>query len=321
MEAFLFSANCVLPLFLIIGIGWWLKKAGMITPAIVDGLNTITFNVALPLLLFRDIARSDLYDLFAPSFIIYALISTLLFFILSWIFAECFVKNKGSVGAFVQGCFRGNYAIVGLFLINNVLGYPAKGSLIVAFAVPLYNILAIIILSVRSKNPQPIRLGKTLKDIAKNPLIIGILCGLPFALFKIPLFSAGETRFIATAVDYMAISANPMALLAIGAAINFDKLRSGLKSVLTVAAIKLVIGPFIFTAIAYGLRGWLGFGGADLLVLLVMYAVPTAVASYVMASKMNNDAGLAADIVLVTSLLSLFTLTGWIYVFKVMGII
>ncbi len=321
MEAFLFSANCVLPLFLIIGIGWLLKKSGMMTPALIDGLNSITFNVALPLLLFRDIARSDLYNTFAPSFIIYALVSTLLFFALSWLFAEWFVKDKRSIGSFVQGCFRGNYAIVGLFLINSVLGHSGKGSLIVAFAIPLYNILAIIILSVRSKTPQPIKLRKALEDIVKNPLIIGILCGLPFALLQIPVFTAKETQFVATAVNYMATAANPMALLAIGAAINLDKLKSGLTNTLTASAIKLIIGPFIFTFIAYCLRGPLGFSGEDLLVLMIMSAVPTAVASYVMASKMNNDADLAADIVLLTSLLSLFTLTGWIYLFKVMNII
>jgi len=321
MEAFIFSANCVLPLFMIIAIGWLLKRCGIIGPSVIEGLNTVTFNVALPLLLFRDIAGSDFYEIFAPAFIAYALISILLFFILSWIFAELFVKEKGSIGAFVQGCFRGNFAIVGLFLINSVLGHSAKGSLIIAFAVPLYNILAIIILSVRSKTPQPINYGKTLISIAKNPLIIGILCGMPFALLQIPIFKMPELKFVTTAIDYMAVSANPMALLAIGAAISFDKLRVEINKVLTVASIKLFIGPLVFTVIAYLLRNVLNFSGEDLLVLYILSGTPTAVVSYVMASKMNNDANLAADIVLVTSLISLFSLTLGIYIFKAAGLV
>jgi predicted permease len=321
MDAFIFSANCVFPLFLIIAVGWVLKKCDIVSPSVINGLNTITFNVALPLLLFSDIARSDFYEIFAPSLIIYALVSTLLFFIIAWIYAELFIKKKSSTGAFVQGCFRGNYAIVGLFLINSVLGHPAKGSLIIAFAVPLYNILSIFILSVRSKTPQTVKLGTTLLKIIKNPLIIGILCGIPFVVLRIPLFKIPELKFMTTAIDYMAVSANPMALIAIGAAISFDKLKAGIRIVLTVSLFKLFIGPLLFTGIAYVLRGVLNFSGDDLLVLYIMHGTPTAVSSYVMASKMNNDAALAADIVLVTSLVSLFSLTLGIYIFKAAGII
>jgi len=321
MEAFIFSVNSVSPLFLIIAIGWLLRKSGMINSSIIDGLNTITFNVGLPLLLFRDMAKSDLFDLFAPSFILYALLSTLLIFILCWIFAELFIKDKSIIGSFVQGCYRGNYAIVGLLLITGMLGHSGKSPLIIAFVVPLYNILAIILLSARSKTPQPVRLGKIMLGIIKNPLIIGILCGLPFALFQIPLFTTTETKFVATAIDYMAVSANPLALLAIGAAINFDKLKAAINKALTVALVKLFIGPLLCTGLAYLLRDTLDFSGEDLLVLYVLYGTPTAVSSYVMASKMNNDADLAADIVLVTSVLSLFSLTLGIYIFKVSGVI
>jgi predicted permease len=288
---------------------------------IINGLNTITFNVALPLMLFRDIAKANFYELFAPGFIVYALLSTLLFFILSWLFAEWFIKDKTTIGAFVQGCFRGNYAIIGLFLISSVLGHSGKGALIVLFAIPLYNILSIVVLTARSQTPRPFRLGKTLVSIAKNPLILGILCGLPFSILQIPITSAPELKFIATTLDYMAISANPMALLAIGASISIGKIQAGLSKALVAAAIKLVIGPVVFTLAAYLLRDLLGLSGDDLFVLCMMYSVPTAVASYVMASKMDNDADLAANIVLITSLLSLFSLTLAIYIFKATGLI
>ncbi|MDR0682883.1 MAG: AEC family transporter [Dysgonamonadaceae bacterium] len=321
MRAFIFSAQCVLPIFIIIGIGWLLKRKGVMSAAIIDGLNTITFNVALPLMLFRDIAQANFYELFAPGFIAYALLSTLLFFILSWVFAEWFIKDKTAIGAFVQGCFRGNYAIIGLFLISSVLGHSGKGALIVLFAIPLYNILSIVVLSTRSQTPQPFKLGKTLVSIVKNPLILGILCGLPFSIFQLPVTTMPELKFIATTLDYMAMSVNPMALLAIGASISIGKIQAGLSKALVAAAIKLVIGPLVFTLLAYFLRTPLGLSGDDLFVLCMMYAVPTAVASYVMAVKMDNDADLAANIVLITSLLSLFSLTGGIYIFKATGLI
>jgi predicted permease len=322
MSAFLFSANCVLPIFLIIGIGWLLKKNGVMTPAMIDGLNTIAFNVAIPLLLFRDISKANFYDILAPGFVIYALAGTFMTFILVWMFAECFIKkDRGSIGSFVQGAFRGNYAIIGLFLITNVLGHSGKGALVVAFAVPIYNVLSIIILSIRSKTPQSLSIRKTLINIAKNPLILGIVCGLPFAIFDIPLTKEPNLKFISTTLDYMATTANPLALLAIGASISTKKIKTGWTKVLAASFFKLVINPLIFTSIAYWLRKPLGVSGEDLFILMVMFSVPTAVASYVMASKMNNDADLAANIVLITSLFSLFTLTLGIYIFKSAGLI
>jgi predicted permease len=321
MSAFIFSINCVAPVFLIIAVGFLLKRLGVINHSLVDAFNTIAFNVALPLLLFRDIARADIRELFAPAFILYAVIATIAGFALTWLFAERFIKNKSVIGSFVQGSYRGNYAIIGLFLIINILGHSGKGALITAFAVPVYNILAVVVLSARSKKPQQARIIPTLRNIAKNPLIIGILAGLPFSFWNIPLFSYPQAHFAAVTIEYLAAIANPLALLAIGASISLAKIRADLPKALAATIIKLVASPALFTGIAYLLREPLGFSGEDILVLFIMFAVPTAVASYIMASKMNNDEDLAANIVLLTSLLSVFTLTFGIYLLKSGGMI
>jgi predicted permease len=321
MSSFFFSLNAVLPIFLLILLGWVLKDRKVINGTIKNALNTIAFNVTLPLMLFRDIAVSDVSHLFNPAFIGYALGGTLLTFLLTWLLAEWCIKDKTAIGAFVQGSFRGNFAIIGLLLINSVLGHTAKGALMTAFAVPMYNILAVIVLSFRSKNPQPASLKSTLVNIAKNPLILGILAGVPFSLFNIPLFTLPATKFLATTIHLLADITNPVALLAIGASISLAKIKAGLPKALAATAIKIVISPLLFTGLAFLLRGTLGFSHEDLLVLMILFGVPTAVASFIMASKMNNDEDLAANIVLLTSLLSVFTLTLGIYIFKAAGLI
>ncbi|MDR2362055.1 MAG: AEC family transporter [Prevotellaceae bacterium] len=321
MTSFLFSINCVAPIFLIIALGVFLKRRGLLPQPVVDVFNTIAFNVALPLLLFRDVALSDIRQLFAPTFILYAIGATIVGFSLTWALAERYIKDKTTIGAFVQGSFRGNYAIIGLFLIINILGHSGKGALITAFAIPLYNILAVVVLSARSKNPQPIPFRRTLLNIAKNPLIIGIAAGAPFSIWQIPLFTHPQTHFIAATIDSLAAITNPLALLAIGASISRSKLRTGWPKAAIATTIKLVISPAIFTTVAYLWRQPLGFTGEDILVLMIMFAVPTAVASYIMAAKMHNDQYLAANIVLLTSLFSLFTLTAGIYLLKSTGII
>jgi predicted permease len=321
MNAFLFSLTCVAPVFLIVLVGYTLKKVGTLNAVLVAGINKLAFNVALPVLLFQSIASTSLSEIFEPSLIIFAVAATGLTFALSWFFAELFFKDKSSIGSFVQGCFRGNYAIIGLVTIESILGHKGCGAIILAFVVPVYNVLSVVVLSMRSRNPRPARLKEALINIAKNPLIIGIACGLPFALFNIPIFEMTETKFFTSAVSYLAVMANPLALLAIGASMSRGEVKATWRKAAIATVVKLVVSPALFVGIAYLMRDALGFSGEDLLVLMVMLCVPTAVASYIMASQMDNDADLAANIVLFTSIGSMFTLTFFIYIFKVYGII
>ncbi len=321
MDALLFSINSSLPIFILIFVGWVVKRQGMLPHNVVGYVNSIAFNVAFPALLMREMAQADITRIFQPTFVLYGVGGVVLTFVGAWLLAEIFIKDKASIGSFVQGSFRGNYAIMGLLLIFNILGHTGKGILLTAFAVPTFNILSVVVLTFRSRNPQGGSIGKAVYSIARNPLIIGILLGLPFSLFHIPLFTNESTKFLATAIKYLGDLANPLAMLAIGASISFGKVVKGMKKALVAATIKLVISPAVFVGIAYLLRDRLGFSGEDLLVLFVLYGVPTAVASYIMASKMDADADLATNILLLTSLLSIFTLTFGIFLFKAGGLI
>ncbi|MDR2814916.1 MAG: AEC family transporter [Prevotellaceae bacterium] len=321
MSAFLFSANSVFPVFLLIGVGWLLRKQGMLPQNVVGAINSIAFNVAFPALLFREMAQATITQVFHPLFVIYGVGGTILTFALTWLGATLFIKDKAAIGAFVQGSFRGNYAIMGLMLITNILGHTGKGVLLTAFAIPAYNILSVALLTFHSRRPQSGSTRKAAVSIMRNPLIIGILLGLPFSLFHIPLFTCTGTKLVATTVRYLADLANPLAMLAIGASISSRTMLKGLPKILAATAIKLVVSPLIFVGAAYLFRDTLGFSGEDLLALFVLFGVPTAVASYIMASKMDADADLAAGILLLTSLLSVFTITFGIYLFKSSGLI
>lgn len=321
MSAFLFSANSVFPIFLLIGVGWLLKKRGMLPQSVVGALNTIAFNVAFPAMLFREMAQATIAQAFQPLFVIYGVGGTILTFALTWLGAALFIKNKAAIGAFVQGAFRGNYAIVGLMLIANILGHTGKGILLTAFVVPVYNILSVALLTFRSRQPQSGSIRKAATGIVRNPLIIGILLGLPFSIFRIPLFTCPDAKVVAATVRYLAELANPLAMLAIGASISSRTLLKGLPKMIAATAIKLVVSPLILVGGAFLLRNALGFSGEDLLVLFVLFGVPTAVASYIMASKMDADADLAAGILLLSSLLSIFTITLGVYLFKASGLI
>lgn len=315
LDNFIFSINCVLPLFIILAVGFLLRNVGIIDNNAVNKMNSVVFSAALPTMLFRDIAECNFMDFFDLKLVIFSVITTIIIYFLLLAISTLFFKERKKAGSFIQGSFRGNFVILGLPLLNNILGsHSGMALLITAFTVPLYNVLSVVALSYGAsiKGQGFKAVGSAFKNIIKNPIIIGILAGIPFSLFKVEF-----PIFIKSSLNYMAELTTPLALIAIGASLTLDKVKKEIKGSLLASAMKLVIMPVIFLKFAYRF----GFTGEAFVILYIMYAAPSAVSTYIMASNMNNDADLAANIVMVTTLLSVLTFTIGIYVIKTLGII
>ncbi len=299
---FMLSVNAVVPIFVVIFLGYIIRRRKLSDDRSIGHMNAIAFNFALPMLLFRDLYNSDFHQMFDGRFIAYAVFSTILIFLLLWLFAALFIKDKKSVGAFVQGSFRGNYAIVGLPLVANILGDmdTGKGLLVITFIIPIYNVLSVIVLTVTSGNRDNRMIITACKNIIKNPLIIGIAAGLVFSFFQIKL-----PTVLLTPIGYMGNLATPLALIAIGGSIEPKECRAKAKLAIMATAIKLIVLPLIFLPIGM----LVGLNGEDLVVLFVMYAAPTAISSYIMTVNMEGDAKLSLNILLLTTMFSVFTFT------------
>lgn len=312
IDDFIFSFNCVAPIFLVIALGYFIRQKNFLNDETIKKMNDLVFTFALPFMLFRDIVSSRFDEFFDLKLLIWAVLSTSISYVLIWLFAELTIKDKPSIGAFVQGAFRSNYAIIGLPLISNILGSggTGKGALIITFVVPLYNVLSVVVLSFRNYEKQSGRgaIKKAVASVCKNPLIIAILLALPFSFLKISL-----PKFSLSAINYMANMTTPLALLAIGGSINFKNSLKNMPLAAVCSSIKLVIIPLIFTPISVAV---LNLRGEDLIVLYILYASPTAIVSYIMSSKMKSNASLAANIVLLSTLFSIVTLTAGIYALK-----
>lgn len=310
---FIFSLNCVLPIFIIILIGNFIKRKGLIKSDNVKVLNKLVFNLSLPVLLYKDVYTCDFFNIFDLKLISFSYIATILNFIIIWFFANKFIKSKKKVGAFVQGCYRGNFAIIGLSLLDLILGSnnTGKGAVITAFCIPLYNVLAVIVLTFTSEEKGEGQIKKAFKNIIKNPLIIALTLGIitSFTNIEFPAFFHKTL----TSISQMA---TPLALIAIGATISKDML-SDIKLSVVGTAIKLIISPIILLTVAY----FSGFRGEEFMVLFVLFSAPTAVSSFVMAENMKSDSELASSIILLTTLFSVFTFTFGIYFFKLINII
>lgn len=316
MENFIYSMNVTLPIFLVMVIGYALKQTGMLNENFVTVANRFNFRVTLPCMLFRDISGVDIKAVFDLKYVLFCALASTVCFWAIWGGVKLFLKDKSMRGAFVQASFRSSAAVMGLAFIQNIYGTSAMGPLMIVGAVPLYNIFSVIVLTFEGENAKQENRTQKIKEacvnIIKNPIILGILAGLFVGLIGIDFPTAVDKT-----IGSVAQIATPLALITIGAGFEGRKALAKIKPTIAASIIKLVIQPMIFVPIA----ALLGFRGEKMIAILIMLASPTTPSCYIMAKSMNNDGVLTASVVVTTTLLAAFTLTGWIFILKTVGFI
>ena len=316
MENFIYSVDATFPIFLVMVIGYILKQIGMLNDNFVTVANRFNFKVTLPFMLFRDISGVDIRAVFDIRYVLFcALVSTACFWII-WGGVKLFLKDQSMRGAFVQASFRSSAAVMGLAFIQNMYGSSAMGPLMIVSAVPLYNIFSVIVLTFEGAHSGVVDPMQKVKDacinIAKNPIILGILAGLVVGLLGIDF-----PVIVDKTVNSVAQMATPLALITIGAGFEGRKALAKIRPTIAASMIKLVIQPLIFLPVA----AWMGFRGEQMIAILIMLASPTTPSCYIMAKNMDNDGVLTASVIVMTTLLAAFTLTGWIFILKTVGLI
>lgn len=307
MENLILSFNIVLPIFLILSLGYILKKLKILDELTTKNMNSINFKVFLPLLLFYNVYKTDLSVVFNPKLLIFSIISVILVFLLLFIIIPLLEKDNRKRGVIIQGIFRSNFVIFGVPVCEALFGQNATGvaSMLIAVVVPLFNFLAVICLEIyRGGN---INFKKIIKGIITNPLIIASIIGLFFIYFKIKL----PTPIEKTINDISKI-ATPLAFILLGSSFTFSAFSVYIKQLSITLLGKLIIVPGIVLYIA----ALLGFRNIELTCLLSVFASPTAVSSYTMAEQMDGDSILAGQIVVLTSIISIITVFLWIFILK-----
>ena len=310
----LFSFNAVIPIFLVMLLGLVVRRLNIIDSSATKQMNALVFKIILPIMLFCTVYGSDYSQMLDRKFILFLILSVIIFFFLCWIIAAILVKDNKKKGAFIQGSFRGNYVILGVALSTEVLGFtPAIAVTGVVIIVPLFNILSVIILTIydEKKTKSENVIITFFKSIVTNPLIISVFAGIILTLFNIEIIP-----LLKTPIAMISSLATPFALLVIGASLDFSQIKDRLQYTLVASTLKLIIMPVIFIPLAI----WSGISKEGIVVLLVLYAAPTAIVSYTMAAHMGTDEHLASGIVLFTSLVSILTYTIGVYILRVIGI-
>lgn len=310
MENLMISANAVLPMCLVMALGYGTRRLGWLRREEISTINKIAFRIFLPCLLYYNIYCSDLSGSFDPLLMAYAVGGVLLTFGLALGYTLLTEKLPERRGVLIQGMFRSNYVIMGIPVATALLGADQLGtvSILIAVIVPLFNMLAVVVLEVfRGQKPKPLHI---LGQIAKNPLVIGAVLGILTLVAGIRL-----PHILEQTIQSVSAIASPLQLFLLGAFFQFSGLKTYRRELVTVSIAKLIVSPGLFL----GLGALLGFRGVAFVSLIGIFASPTAVNSFTMAQQMGGDAELAGDIVVTTSAASILTMFLWIFLFKSLG--
>lgn len=314
MENLIFSLNATIPIFLMMLLGMLFRKLGWMDEVFAAKMNKFVFLVPLPVLLFEQLATVDFSEVWDIKFILFCFVVTAISITISTVISLLW-KDRSIKGEFIQATYRSSAALLGIAFIQNIYGTVGMAPLMIIGSVPLYNIMAVVVLSVfkpGNNSFDKALVKKTLKGIATNPIIIGIVAGFVWSAFKLPMPS-----ILHKTVSSIGATATPMGLMSMGATFEMKKATSKMKPTLVAVFMKLVG----FCAIFLPMAALLGFRNEEMIAILVMLGSATTVSSFVMARNMGHEGTLSSGVIMMTTLLSAFTLTMWLDVLRSFGLV
>lgn len=314
MENLIFSLNATVPVFAMIVLGMFFKKIGTIDDVFASRMNKFVFLIPLPVLLFKDLATLDFETIWDTKFVLFCFFITILSILIVTLLSFL-LKNKQNQGEFIQASYRSSAALLGIALIQNVYGKATMAPLMIIGSVPLYNIMAVVVLSFFSPERKGLSKEvwfKTIKGILTNPILIGIVVGILWSLLHLPM-----PTMLDKTVTSIGNVATPLGLMAMGATFNYKEALGDLKPALCAAFIKL----FGFCAMFLPLAIYLGFQGEQLIAILVMLGSATTVSCFVMAKNMGHTGILTSTVVMLTTIFSGFSITMWLYILKTLQLL
>ena len=290
------------------------RKLGWMDEVFAAKMNKFVFLVPLPVLLFEQLATVDFSEVWDIKFILFCFVVTAISITISTVISLLW-KDRSIKGEFIQATYRSSAALLGIAFIQNIYGTVGMAPLMIIGSVPLYNVMAVVVLSFfkpGNNSFDKALVKKTLKRIVTNPIIIGIVAGFVWSALKLPM-----PLILHKTVSSIGATATPMGLMSMGATFEMKKATSKMKPTLVAVFMKLIGFCAIFLPVA----AMLGFRNEQLIAILVMLGSATTVSSFVMARSMGHEGTLSSGVIMMTTLLSAFSLTMWLDVLRSFGLV
>lgn len=313
LDALYETLQVTIPVFLILTLGIALRLRGQLNEGFLQVASSLVFNLCLPILMFLAIIDRQV-DLKAHiSLVVFCLLASVASFALFWFVSMGRISPQDR-GVVVQGAFRSNLGVIGLALCINAFDEAglSAGVVILAVVTPVFNILSVFALNHSVRAGRPISLLDTSLDIVKNPLIIAIILAMVFSLLDLTL-----PKVLYDAGSYLARMTLPLALLVIGGSLSFRELKKSRFELIWAVMGKLAVMPIVVVICAY----LFGFDGVLLGCILLMFASPTAAASFVMVRLIGGNFLLASNIIVISTILSAVTISVLLYCVKIIGLV
>lgn len=310
-ENLIFSLNATVPVFMMMVFGWFVRRVNLLDDHSTSQINKFVFKTLLPALLFMDLSTADFRAVWNTKFVVFCITATLISVGIALLYSMLH-KDKSERGEIIQAAYRSSAAILGIAFVKNIYGEATMAALMIVGTVPIYNIIAVIALSLTSPDKNNAKSGKqlfmnTLKGIITNPIILGIAVGIVWSLLKIP-----QPVILSKSVSYLANMATPLSLIALGASFKIEDAKGKLPVTLGIVFIKLVLFCAVFLPVAVHF----GFRDEKLIAILVMLGSATTGSCFVMSKNFGHKGTITAFAVMLTTLCSAFTLTAWLFILK-----
>ncbi len=310
MESFWVSFNAVAPLLLMVSLGYYLKEKNLLSGETLTKSNYLCFHLYLPVLLYSNIIHSDVSNLLDFHLFVFVTVAVLVIFAMVAFIVPIFEKDASSKGAIIQGLFRTNYVILGIPLSNAIYGNDggAIASMVITLVIPLYNILAVFILATYGSGSK--KIGDVAFKIIKNPLILASLCAILTLMspFQIP-------KFLDSTISSIAKIGASLPIILLGAGLDIKQMKANTKKLAIIVISRLILIPAVAMIICILFE----FRGAELTVLLTVFATPSAISSAIMAEQMQCNGELAGEIVVTTSVFSFLSIFMWVFLLNFFG--
>lgn len=309
MENLIFSLNATVPIFLMVVLGYVFRKIGWIDEEFASKMNKFVFMVPLPALVFEDVAFVALEDIWNLKLILFCFAATILSILL--VIGISFLWKDPSIqGEFIQASYRSSAALLGFAFVENIYGNTKMAPIMIIGCVPVYNIMAILVLSFFQPGQRKIDqtvLKQAWKEIVRNPIVIALVAGLLWSVLGLSM-----PQIFQKTISNLGTVASPLGLMAMGASFDMKKAFEKIGPSVTATFIKLVGLAAVFLPIAVQL----GFRNEELVSVLVMLGSATTVSCYVMARNMGHEGVITSSTVMLTTLCSAFTFTMWLFILR-----
>lgn len=311
MNSFVASFNVVAPLFILMAIGFCIKRLGLINDATIRQMDSISFRIFLPVMLLNNIIMTDLESDFDHNIIWWGTLISLFLTAFSYVLGCLFEQDRRKRSALVQCLFRNNFMLFSASLVFSVYSKSSSAyiSILPSIIIPLNNVFGILVMMAIVKHQQS--LLKTIKSIVLNPFVLASFIG-----FFILLIDLDLPYILRTSISDVSKIATPLLFILLGADLNRNVSKDALRDILFCISIKMIVFPALFTFII----GYLvGIRGEELLILFITVITPAAIPAQVTTSEMGGDGELAGQLIVSTTAVSMIFIFLWLSLFGMIG--